>query len=76
MVLELEESRSVAAFYASQELLDESIENPNDVMKRVDAVTLSEIERVAKKYIKNDTLNLAVIGNFENGSRFEKLLKL
>ncbi len=76
MVLELEDSRSVAAFYASQELLDESIENPNDVMKRVDAVTLSEIERVAKKYIKNDTLNLAVIGNFENGSRFEKLLKL
>jgi len=76
MVLGLENSRSVAYFYASQELLEEKIDNPDQIMKKLDAVTIGQIENVAKKYFAEKGLNLALIGNFTSGQEFESLLKL
>jgi len=76
MVLGLENSRSVAYYYASQELLEKEIDNPDTVMKKIDAVTVEQIVDVAKKYFVEKGLNLAVIGNFPSGQKFEKLLRL
>lgn len=76
LVLELEDSRSVAAFYAQAELLEKRIETAEDLIKKIDKVSLREVEDVAKKYFKNQTLNLAIIGNFTDRQKFEKLLKL
>lgn len=76
LVLELENSRDVAAFYGEQEILEEEIENPDKVLKRIDDVTVEDIKEVAKKYVKNEWLNMAMIGNFDNGQKFENLLKL
>jgi len=76
MVLGLENSRSVAYYYASQELLEKKIENPDDIMKKIDAVTIEQIEAVAKKYFVEKGLNMAIIGNFTSGQQFENLLKL
>ena len=76
MVLGLENSRSVAYYYASQELLEDKINNPQDIINKIDAVTLERIENVAKKYFVGRGLNLAVIGNFESGQEFENLLHL
>lgn len=75
-VLDLEDSRSVASFYAHQEILEKELDNPEEVLAKVDKVTLEDVEKVAQKYIQESTLNLAVIGNFEDGHNFEKLLKL
>lgn len=75
-VLDLEDSRSVASFYAHQEILEKQKENPDDVLAKIDKVTLADVERVAKKYIVNETLNMAIIGNFADGEKFEKLLLL
>lgn len=75
MVLELEDSRSVASFYAQQELLEEKIDNPDDILVKIDKVTVEDIQRVAEKYLGKNPLNLAVIGNFEDKERFEKLLE-
>lgn len=74
-VLELEDSRSVAIFYASQELLEEKIDNPEEVLAKIDKVTIEEVEEVGKKYFKENALNLAIIGDFEDGQRFENLLR-
>lgn len=76
MVLGLENSKSVAYYYASQELLEKKIDNPDEIMKKIDAVTIEQIEKVAKKYFVEKGLNLAIIGNFSSGQEFEKLLKL
>lgn len=76
LVLELEDSRSVASFYAQEVLLEKKIRTPEEIIKNIDKVKIEDIERVAKKYIKNSSLNLAVIGNFKSGQDFEKLLKL
>lgn len=84
LVLELEDSRSVSIYYATQQLLEKEIDNPDDIIKKIDNVTVEDIMEVAKKYLTEETLNFAVIGNFgkdkktENANRqkFEKLLKL
>lgn len=75
-VLELEDSRSVAAFHAQAELLEKKIETPEELIAKTDKVTLGDVEAMAKKYFKNETLNLAIIGNFTDRQKFEKLLKL
>ncbi|MCL5439218.1 MAG: insulinase family protein [Patescibacteria group bacterium] len=76
LILELEDSRSVAAFYASQELLEKQIDTPEQVLEKIEKVTVEDIEEVAKKYFVNKNLNLAVIGNFNHGQRLEKILAL
>jgi|WetSurMetagenome_2_1015567.scaffolds.fasta_scaffold15891_5 predicted Zn-dependent peptidase len=76
MVLELEDSRSVAGYYAQQELLEKQIDNPTEALRKLEKVTLEQVKVVAKKYFINKGLNMAVIGNFSSGQEFEKLLKL
>lgn len=76
LVLELEDSRAVAGFFASQELLETSIDKPEEVLLKIDRVSEQDIEEVADKYLVGKYLNLAVIGNFEDGERFKKLLEL
>ena len=76
MVLGLENSRSVAYYYASQELLEKKIDNPDELMKKIDAVTAEQIENVARKYFIEKGLNMAIIGNFEDRQIFENLLHL
>lgn len=75
-VLELEDSRSVAGFYSQQELLEEKIENPDEIMAKIDKVTVSDVEKTAQKYFKENSLNLAVIGNFTGRQKFQELLHL
>jgi predicted Zn-dependent peptidase len=84
MVLGLENSRSVAYYYASQELLEKRIDNPDQAMRKIDAVTVEQIEEVGKKYFVERGLNMAIIGNFPSASSgqgedrqsFENLLHL
>lgn len=73
-VLELEDSRSVASFYAGQELLEKTVDNPDTLLHKIDKVTLIQVNDAAKKYLRGP-MSLAVIGNFEDGQRFEKLIK-
>lgn len=78
LILEMEDSRSVAGFYASQELLEESIDNLEDILVKIDQVTKDEVAHVANTYLKPERLNLAVIGDFDPSAdgkeKFRKLL--
>ena len=76
LVLELEDSRSVAAFYGEQEILEDKIETPLEVLKKIDQVSSDQLHEMANKYFLNNHLNLAIIGDFEDISSFEKLLSL
>lgn len=76
LVLDLEDSRSVSTFYAHQELLEKEILNPDDILEKIDNVTKEQIDEVGKKYFKNEGLNLALIGAFEDKSALEELVKL
>jgi predicted Zn-dependent peptidase len=76
LILELEDSQAVANLYAGQAILENNVKTPEEIMKEIDAVSKDDIVRVAKKIFVNSTLNLAVIGPFEDSERFEKILKI
>jgi predicted Zn-dependent peptidase len=80
----LEDSRNVSIYYATQQVLERELKNPDESLIKLDKVTKEDVMKVAKKYLVNSTLNFAVIGNFAkdaktekaNSQQFEKLLKL
>lgn len=73
-ILDLEDTRSVASHYATDLLIENKMENPDEVLKKIDAVTLEEVVTAAGKYLRPENMNLAIIGDFEDKVRFEKLL--
>ncbi|OGH23325.1 MAG: hypothetical protein A2958_00150 [Candidatus Levybacteria bacterium RIFCSPLOWO2_01_FULL_38_13] len=75
-VLELEDSRAVAGYYGIQEILEDKIDSPQEQIAKIEKVRLDDVLSAAKKYFVNSSINLAVIGNFPDRQRFEKLLKL
>ncbi len=66
----------MAGYYAHQELLEKEILNPDEVLRKVDEVSVEQIDEVGKKYFNNEGLNLALIGNYEDRQGLENLLKL
>lgn len=75
LVLELEDSRSVANFYAHQELTEMRIENPDEVLASIEKVTKEQVENAGKRYFINEGLNLALIGNYSDKQRLENTLR-
>lgn len=74
-VMDLEDSRSVAIYFAHQEVLEDKIYTPAENIEKINKVTLADVERVAQKYLTEKTLNFAVIGKFDK-TGVEELLKL
>lgn len=73
-ILSLEDSQNVAVLYAMQEILEEKLETPDEILQKIEKVTIDDVKRVAKKYMDTKSLSLAVIGNFDDKSKFEKLV--
>ena len=76
MLLRMEDSRSVAMWMGAQEKLMGSVRTMDEVVERLDAVSTGDIERVAGDLIREDKLNLAVVGPYRSDRRFRNLLKL
>jgi len=74
MILALEDSQTVASQYAAELLLEKKIRTPQQVMALIDKVTPDDIQRVAKKLLRPEKLNLALIGPYKDETRFKKLL--
>src|SRR3989338_5359146 len=76
MMIGLQTSDQRAGFYGQQELFHKQIVTPKEVTEKIMAVTANEIQKVAKDIIKNEHLNLALIGPFKDKKEFEKILHL
>ncbi|OGH47781.1 MAG: hypothetical protein A3G66_04545 [Candidatus Levybacteria bacterium RIFCSPLOWO2_12_FULL_39_17] len=72
-VLDLEDTKSVAVFYGSDWILEKKLENPSEIIAKIEAVKISDVKRMAKKFLTLP-LNLAIIGDYEDHDRFQKLL--
>ncbi len=75
LTLEFEDSRDVAGFYSTQEILRRSILTPEEVIAKTDAVTIKDVEGVAKDIFDPKKLNLAIIGPFKEEDKFLKIFK-
>ena len=76
--LSLDSSDSQASFYAVQELFERNILTPEEKFKKIDAVSVDDIKKVAEDIFSEAKLNLAVIGPFEekDQEKLKKLLKI
>jgi predicted Zn-dependent peptidase len=55
-------------------VLEGKTPDPEEILGKIDKVTVEEVQRVARDVIEQRGLNLAVIGPFDDAERFEKLL--
>jgi predicted Zn-dependent peptidase len=75
LILSLEDSKAVAGFYGEQELLENKIKTPKEIITCLDKVTVKEIQRVAQRIFVPEKLNLAVVGPYKDQDRFKNLLQ-
>jgi predicted Zn-dependent peptidase len=75
-VLSLEDPKGMILFGLRGEVLEGRVREPDAVLAGYDAVTADDVQRVAQDLIREDRLNLALIGPFDDAERFEKLLAL
>jgi predicted Zn-dependent peptidase len=70
-MLRMEDSRSVAAWLGTQELLLGEVATVDNVIQSIDSVNATEISRIAQQLLAEDKLKLAVVGPH----RSEKFLR-
>lgn len=76
LLMGLEDSRSVASWVGSQELVYGEIKTPEEVMEEIEAVTVEQVHELSQELFKADLLNLALIGPFDDEAHFTSLLQL
>lgn len=73
--LEMEDSDAVAQFAGLRKILLNEVSTIQEVMGKIQAVTLEDVERLAKRLVKKGEARLALIGPYKDKARFAKLLK-
>jgi predicted Zn-dependent peptidase len=66
LALQLEDTQSMTIFLSQQELLLREILTPEDIMAKVDLVSLQDIKRVAQHILDLDQMSLACVGPVED----------
>ena len=72
--LRMEETGAVAAWLGTGESLLPRILTLDEVIERLEAVTVDDLLRVAQTYVRPDLARLAVLGPFRSRLRFERML--
>jgi predicted Zn-dependent peptidase len=75
-LLGLEDSASVANWYATQELLTPELLTPDEAIERIEAVTVEDVLRVSRRVFSPGWLNLALIGPAADEDSLRKRLRL
>ena len=72
--LRMEDTRSVAGWIGSQELLLGEILTVDEVVSRIDAVTRDDLVRVGRELLQPQRAALAVVGPYADSAPFEGLI--
>jgi len=76
LMLRMEDTRNVAGWIGGQELLMGHIRTVDEVISILDAITASDLQRVARELFLPNKLCLALVGPSLKERRLERLLKL
>ncbi|MBU1327045.1 insulinase family protein [Patescibacteria group bacterium] len=71
-----EDPAFINEYYSRQEIYRMPILTIEDYLKKVQKVTKGDIDVLARKYLKTETLNLALVWNKPREEKLERLLKL
>ena len=76
LMLRMEDTRSVAAWFGAQEILHEQTLNVDQILDQMDLLTPHDISNVAKRLLTEEKLNAAVVGPFDDISLFDNILRI
>jgi predicted Zn-dependent peptidase len=76
ILLRMEDSRSVAGWMGSQEILTGDILTVDEVIKIIEAITTGDLHELAGELLVGDKLRLAAVGPVSPDEPLEDLLKL
>lgn len=76
LILELEDSKEVAALHLSQEVLERKIRPIEELVSKIDLVTVDQVKSTANEIFTTESLNLALLGPYKKEENFLSLLKL
>ena len=73
-VLRLESPQGAIQYGLRREVLEGEIEEPDDLLAKLDEVTVEDVQRVARDLFEDRRFYLALVGPFDDPGRFEQLL--
>ncbi len=73
LAIQMEDSENLINWQLRQHLMEKNIKTVKEKFSEIDLVTVADIKRVAQDIIKEDRLNLALIGPFKDKQKFDKL---
>ncbi|MBI2861751.1 MAG: insulinase family protein [Chloroflexi bacterium] len=76
ILLRLEDSRAVLSWLGGQELLLDRILTVDETVAIIDALSVEDLQRAAARCFVPERLNLAVVGPYEDESRFAEMLRV
>lgn len=74
MYLGMEDSMNLAEFLANQELYEDAIKQPEEIVQRIEQVTAREIHTLAKEFFDPRQAYLTLIGPYTSPQPFEQAL--
>lgn len=75
-LLSVETSDALGGWFGFRELFGEEMITPSEYNQRIEAVTAAGVKSVAQDLLRNDRLNLGIVGPFEDKEKFKKILKI
>ena len=76
LLLRMEDTRSVASWLGAQELLQDSVRTPDEVVDMLEAVNASDVARVSNELLDDNNIRLAVVGPRGGSKTLTGLLRL
>jgi predicted Zn-dependent peptidase len=74
LLLRMEDTRAVSAWLGGQEMLLDRVRDVDEVVAEMEAVTLEDLQRVAREVLAPERLHLAIVGPYRSDRRFATLL--
>lgn len=76
LLLRMEDSHSVSGWMGGQEILTGRIRTVDEVVRIIDAITVEQLQKLAKELLIGDKVRLAVVGPVPEDEPLESILKL
>jgi predicted Zn-dependent peptidase len=76
ILLSMEDTFANVGWVGRQEVLDPQVLTVDQVIERLDAVTVADVQAVAQRLFATDKLNLALVGPFKDETPFGARLRL
>lgn len=76
LMLSMEDSMNIASFIGTKQILQNKIETPQEIIKKIETISIDEITELAKDIFKLEKLNFALIGPFDKNEEFEEVLSI